>query len=232
MRRVALRVGACALAVFLSCCTHTSTQISQTATISWTEPSKRVVLIEPDVKLGELEASGMIDWRSDWSQTAKGFIQADVRQSLLGHNVEVVESGNLSDPHAIQLVKLHTVVGNAITIHAIMGGAYKLPTKSDPLDFTLGPGTSVLRDKYNADYALFVTVRDSYSTSGRMLLMLGAAALGVGVSGGQQAGFASLVDLRTGNVVWFNRITSQSGDLRTQGPAHDVVANLITKLPL
>ena len=79
---------------------------------------------------------------------------------------------------------------------------------------------------------MFVTVRDSYTTTGRAFLMLGMAALGVGISGGQQAGFVTLVDLRTGNVVWFNWLTSQNGDLRTPEPAQKVVDNLMKGLPL
>ena len=34
------------------------------------------------------------------------------------------------------------------------------------------------------------------------------ALLGVGLAGGSQTGYASLVDLRTGRVVWFNNLAS------------------------
>lgn len=226
------RVAALAASMGVGACTATHVQTSKTATISWTEPAKRVVLVEPDVRLGELEASGMIEWRADWSKIGTEFVEDDIRSSLSGRSIDLVESGDLTDPHAVQLSKLHDVVGGAILLHTMVGGPYKLPTKSDPLDFTLGPGVSVLRDKYDADYALFVTVRDSYSSAGRVLLQVGLAAFGVGIQGGQQAGYASLVDLHTGNVVWFNAIASGYGDLRTPKPAQAVVANLIKGLPL
>ncbi len=81
-----------------------------------------------------------------------------------------------------------------------------LPTKGKYLDWTLGSGTNLLRDRYGADYAMFMYLHDTYTSAGRAFVMLGAAALGVGMQGGQQLGYTSLVDLRTGKMVWFNRI--------------------------
>ena len=63
-------------------------------------------------------------------------------------------------------------------------------------------------------------------------LCFGAALFGVAVSGGQQVGFASLVDLRTGNIVWFNRIMNGTGDLRTADPAQKTVEDLLRELPI
>ena len=60
----------------------------------------------------------------------------------------------------------------------------------------------LLRDKYRADYSLFVHLRDSYASPGR----------GVALEGGSQVGFASLVDLNTGDIVWINRLRRNSGD--------------------
>jgi hypothetical protein len=75
-------------------------------------------------------------------------------------------------------------------------------------------------------------VRDSYTTAGRAFMMLGAAILGVGITGGQQLAFASLVDLNTGNVVWFNVLQSSSGDLRTGPESARVISALLKDAPL
>ena len=40
-----------------------------------------------------------------------------------------------------------------------------------------------------------------------------------GLAGGSQTGYASLVDLRTGRVVWFNNLARGFGDLREPEPA-------------
>lgn len=224
--------GACIAALALAGCTTTQTQVSKSSTISWTAPTKRVLLVEPDVKLGELEAGGAIEWRADWSKTGTQYIQDDVRGVLIARGIDVAQSGTVTDPHGVQIVKLNDVVDSAIYMHAIIGGNFKLPTKKEPFDFTLGPGVTDFGTRYGADYALFVVVRDSYTSAGRAALMIGAAILGVGVTGGQQVGYASLVDLKTGNVVWFNWLQSSNGDLRTAEPAQKVVDNLLHGIPL
>jgi hypothetical protein len=43
--------------------------------------------------------------------------------------------------------------------------------------------------------------------------------------------FASVVDLNTGDIVWFNRLISTTGDLRNQKEANKSVANLLKGLP-
>ena len=60
------------------------------------------------------------------------------------------------------------------------------------------------------DYALFLHAEDSFASTGRVALqVLGVAGCFVGfcapnMGGGSQFAYASLVDLRTGEVVWFN----------------------------
>jgi hypothetical protein len=75
-------------------------------------------------------------------------------------------------------------------------------------------------------------MRDSFSSGGRVALQLMAALIGIGIPGGQQLGFASLVDLRTGDVVWFNRLASTVGDLRKEESAHTAIENLLSEIPL
>lgn len=230
---------ACIIAAALSLvgCTTTSVHTSKSATIAWTEPQKRVVVIDPDVQLGELGASGIVDWRADWTKTGKDFIDTDVHTDLVTHGVNVVESGTLTDEHTTQLMKLYGAVGDAILLHVVTAGNFALPTKTDPLDYTLGPGVQTLRNKYDADYALFVRVRDTYSSPSRKALqvagLLGAVVgVAIVVPGGQQVAYASLVDLKTGNVVWFNFLRSESGDLRDGPSAQTAVNSLLQGLPL
>ena len=60
------------------------------------------------------------------------------------------------------------------------------------------------------DYALFLHAEDSFASTGRIALqVLGVAGCIVGfcapnIGGGGQFAYASLVDLHTGEVVWFN----------------------------
>jgi hypothetical protein len=54
----------------------------------------------------------------------------------------------------------------------------------------------------------------------------------VWISGGVQGAVASLVDLRTGNIVWFSTLASTSGDVLSPEPARDVVDDLLEDFPL
>ena len=103
-----------------------------------------------------------------------------------------------------------------------------LPTKKDKFDWTLGPEVQQLREVYAADYALFVYFRDSFASEGRMAMMVVMGALfGVVPAGGLQVGYASLVDLDTGDILWFNVVGSR-GNLDLRKP--EDCAELITKL--
>jgi hypothetical protein len=233
-------IHAAMLAVAVSLCATTAgaatAKVAKGATFTWTSPTKRILLVQPDVQLGALDAGGIVEPRADWTQAAQGFIEKGLKEHFGKSGADVVNADNPS-PRGIQLAKLHGVVGQAILTH-LYNTPLKLPNKGNALDWTLGPGTNDMRDAYGADYALFVFVRDSHTTAARraeqVVGVLAAAALGVGVipTGGVQVGFASLVDLRTGNIVWFNRLLSKSGDLRTDAPAKKVLAELIGGMPI
>ncbi len=217
--------------IMLAGCATTSVKTNSMASFQWTSPTKRILLVQPDVQLAELTAGGVTEPRADWTQTAQGFIAKDIAAHFSTTGAEVIHADNLENPHDAQLAKLHGVVGQSILLH-LYTPVLKLPNKGAALDWTLGPGTTDMRQRYGADYALFIFVRDSYASAGRVAFIVGAALLGVGVPGGQQIGFASLVDLRTGDIVWFNRLLSGTGDLRTEEPAQRTVNNLIKDLPL
>ena len=76
-------------------------------------------------------------------------------------------------------------------------------------------------------------IRDSYTSSGRAALrIVGALLLGCDIGGGVQVGVATLVDRRTGQVVWYNLLAKQSGDLRDQEGAATTVRQMLSKLPV
>jgi hypothetical protein len=193
--------------------------------LQWSSPQKRILLVEPDVQLGELTVGGVIEPRADWSDRAAHAIESSLGSALSKRGIDVNTLATLTDPHEVQLAKLHAVVGMEILIHQM--GFSKLPTKTSALDWTLGPGATDFRTKYGADYAMFVFLRDSYSSGSRKAMMfLGMA------NGGSQGAFATLVDLRTGNVVWFKQhFTAGGGDLRTETGADEFTADLLADFP-
>jgi hypothetical protein len=218
------------LCVPLCACDAASPRLADSTTISWSG-EKRVVLATPDIELSELTAGGVDAPRADWTGSAIDFARKDVTEVLAARGVGIVAADTSADPRENQIVKLNSAVGQAILLH-LYYSPIKLPEKGDALDWTLGPGVQVLRDKYHGDYALFIHVRDSYSSAGRQALMGVSALLLIPVPGGFQSGFASLVDLRTGRIVWFNRLLSVNGDMRNADDARDTVGELLQGLPL
>jgi len=200
-----------------------------------------VVLVEPDIELTLLTAGGLQEPRREWSDTARRLYPEAVGKLLDGAGTvrkpdfpvgeDVAPASRIG-----QLVRLNQAVAVSISVYS-RPGSY-LATKGRRLDWTLGPGVSELRDATGADYALFTYIRDSYASEGRQAMrvlgFLAGAAMGslVDIGGGQQLGVATLVDLRTGQVVWFNLMAKQTGDLRDEEGAAKTVANLLQGLPL
>ena len=222
--------GAALFALALAGCASNQSVKAQGAGFNWSpDAEKRVAIVQPDLHLGELTAGGMVEPRADWTKAAQIGVAAQLKKHFDKLNTSVVMVDNLTDPHEIQLAKLHGPVGRAVILHALLG--VKLPNKTQAMDWTLGPGAATLRDHYGADYALFIYVNDTYTSAGRALLMLGAAAFGVGIQGGQQIAFVSLVDLRTGNITWFNVRNDSGGDLRDDAGCKRFVEGILADLP-
>ena len=57
--------------------------------------------------------------------------------------------------------------------------------------------------------------------------VVGFLLLGGDIGGGKQLGLASLVDLRTGQVVWHNLLVDQTGDLRDAAGATETAGDLL-----
>lgn len=189
-----------------------------------------VALMPVDIELFSISGGGVPEPKADWTQAAAGHF----RQALLAHNQKLgLKTVEVSEEAADELAEvntLHAAVAQAIAVHHF--GPLKLPTKEGKLDWSLSDAVAPVKRATGARYALFSWVRDSYASAERKAAIIGLALLGVGVAGGQQVGYASLVDLETGRVVWFNRLARGSGDLREAEPAAETVGALLSGFPL
>jgi hypothetical protein len=195
----------------------------------------RIVLVEPDIELSEVLASGATEPRAEWTATARSLYPAAVHRALERAGARMqpdyVPPAELPpDGRLRQVLALHEAVGLSILYHHHVP-YWRLPTKRE-FDWTLGTGVEALREATGADYALFTYVRDSYTSGGRAAMMVFGALLGVGLGGGVQVGFTSLVDLRSGQVVWFNFLVDQTGDLRDEAGVAETVEDLLAEIPL
>ncbi len=194
-----------------------------------------VLLMTPDVQLGEVTAGGLVEPNAEWTAIAEKHIVTALKEQLAKHKSRLVpyhapKAGTGEARIHTQLIKLHNAVGRSILLHKF--APLILPTKEDKFDWTLGPQARIVGHEYGADYALFVYLRDTYTSPGRVAVMVLLAVLGVGVQGGTQTGFASLVDLETGDILWFSRLARASGDLRTPSAAVESVKTLLQDFPL
>jgi hypothetical protein len=196
----------------------------------------RVLLMPLDVQLFELTAGGLQEPKADWTAAAESHVHTALENFLTQKKDTVVRYEPPADnPEKArmneQLMKLHEAVGNSIMIHTYFAG-YNLPTKKDTFDWSLGNGIQRINERYDAHAALFIFIRDSYASPGRKAAMVLGALAGITITGGFQTGFASLIDLQTGDVLWFGRLFRQTGDLRTPEPAYEAVSQLLFGIPL
>lgn len=195
----------------------------------------RMVVMPLDVTVSKLTAGGLTEPNEEWTQTARVELTAalEAQQQAKGGAVDLVspdDCPNCDSPRMSDLVSLHNAVGQSILLHKVAGQS--LPTKENVFDWTLGETATAYGDSTGYDYALFLYAENSFSTGGRKALQVaGLASCLVGicavVSGGTQLAFASLVDLNTGNVAWFNFLFSEIGDIRTAEGAASMVERLL-----
>lgn len=191
----------------------------------------RILLMPVDVELFSLSAGGVAEPRADWTQAAQGHMKAAIAARTRALRLATVDgSEDLADEFAEQ-VGLHAAVAGSIALHHGAGGIWALPSKAGQLLWSFDDAMQPLAAKTGARYGLFVMVRDSYASAERKAMMVGLALLGVGIGGGVQFGYASLVDLQTGQVVWFNRLARASGDLRETAGAAETIEALLAGLP-
>lgn len=196
-----------------------------------------IVLMRPDVQVGQLQAGGAIEPNADWTKAARDnlFTAMQAHNQALGIQMTpMAESEGETGKLVADYEALHRAVADAILTHKYDGA--KLPTKKDRFDWTLGPGAQALSRASGANYALFFVGRDNFASAGRKAVqavgMLGClVGFCVITRGGQHIYYASLVELSTGNVVWFNVQRGSKGDIREADGARGMVDAVLESLP-
>lgn len=231
-RRVVAAVSA---ALILSACTSTK----QFADLQFKPPEGdyKLIVMRPEVRVGSITTGGIFEQREEWTDTARTHLLSSLRaqQATRGGVTKIADRReDAGDPERIaDLDRLHKAVGAAIQTHKYSG--LKLPTKADRFDWTLGQEAVEFGKSSGYDYALFLYAEDSFASTGRVALqavgMLGCV-IGacISVSGGRQAAYASLVDLKSGKIVWFNALASGVGDIRTPDGSAKMVDQLLAKM--
>lgn len=245
-----MRKSIAALAFFAGLTLAGCVETRQYADLQFTPPqgNYKLIVLRPDVSVGSITTGGMVEPRADWTEQARGHITEALRaqQSALGAKVLFIERRNeipgVTADELAEVERLNYAVDQSIVLHKYLGEY--LPTKRGKgLDWTLGQDAVRLGQKSGYDYALFLHAEDQVASTGRIALgVLGAAGCFVAfcapnIGGATQLNYASLVDLKTGQVVWFNVVRARSqvpgikfGDLRTPEGAEQMIERLLGRM--
>ena len=200
---------------------------------------KRILLFRPAITVGSQSTGGMFEPNAEWTEQARTNIGVALRelQARLGN--EVVDAPESYGEQAMMLqehMALFAAVSEAIIEYQFFVGN-RLPTKKqdnrdEVFDWSLGSGVADLPGAADADYGLFIYNKDAYGSTGRKLLQVAAfLGPGIGVKSGEHKGYAGLVDLKTGDLLWLNADGSMGGDVREEDGSQKRVRQLLEEFP-
>jgi hypothetical protein len=234
------------------------------------DDSFSVLLMPPDV---ELEERGLVGSKAriDWAAIVREKTEATARAILEAKNVSVsvylATDIQASESQGLALAQQRRLF-QQLTERSLYGrrASYVIGATGP----SLPSGFRDLKQASNARYGLFISLRDQYSSTERVVgqVALGAlfiasivflgvpltpldlddytarqapygsmsppsgmAATSSGSRCPEQIGYASLVDLDTGNVVWLNRVSEGCSDLRDPDDLQDTLELLLSGLP-
>lgn len=163
-------------------------------------------------------------------------LDVELKQHLGSLNNEILAEPELAGEDAVLLSEYKALFGSvasAVVNYQFFKGN-RLPTrKNKAFEWTLGSGTKRISELAGARYGLFVVTHDEYGSFGRKAFQfLAAGLIGVGVKSGVHRGYAGLVDLETGELMWLNADEAMGGDVREPEGMKKRVGQLLEDLPV
>lgn len=201
--------------------------------------NKKILVFRPAVRVGAQSTGGMFEPNAEWTERAKANIQAALEkfQKKLGNEVIIAPDAYGDDARNLQeYMVLFSAISQAVIEYQFFPGN-RLPTKkrdskADVFDWSLGAGVADLPGAKDADYALFIYNKDAYGSTGRKVLqVLAILGPGAAISSGEHQGFAGLVDLKTGDLLWLNADGAMGGDVREVDGSEKRVQQLLEDFP-
>ena len=201
--------------------------------------AKRIVVLPVEFTVYEKSVSG-IEAVPDWSERAQfalndaaaGMLRQDNRFDIVTMPTFQGETEALLREH----VEFFKIVTDCVT-NVIQYGGKAWQEKRTNFDYTLGDGLAFLADAAQADYALIVVGAQIKQTGGSIFMQVLAAAGGYAVAGGGTFVAIGVVNLRTGDLAWFNwkmggELFGMTGsDVREPATALAVVTKMFEEYP-
>ena len=194
-----------------------------------------IVLFRPSVWVGEQSTAAMREPNADWTATSRILLTAELRRRQANFANRVIAEPNLAGRDATLMAQyralFNSVAGSVMTYQFFRGN--RLPTrKNKAFDWTLGAESQRIAQLTGARYAFFLSTNDQYGSMGRKAFqVLAAQLLGASVTSGVHVGYAGLVDLQTGALVWLNADNQMGGDVRTAEGVRKRVGQLLEDFP-
>jgi hypothetical protein len=192
----------------------------------------KVALMPTDIELFSISAGGVLEPKADWTDAASRHFRDALLKKKRALNLDSIELAEKDADEFAEINSLHAAVARSIAMHHFGAGSFSLPTKEGKLDWSIGDTAQAVRKATGADYALFSWVRDSYASPERKAALVAMAIFGFYGAGGMQVGYASLVDLSSGRVLWFNQLLRTQGDLREAKEAEETLDSLLASFPV
>jgi hypothetical protein len=233
------------------------------------EGTLRVLLMPPDIELDEHGLTGSAA-RVDWAAEARQNVEAIVGDILgrRGSTVSVfLATDTQSSAAQDSAMALQRQIVGELADRSFYPGSRRLVIGATR--WSLGRAVRDLRQASEARYALFLGLRDQYSSTGRVvgrvalgvlfvaaIVMLGVPLVppdlgdsravplsplrgspafaqppGGGSGCPEQTGYASLVDLDSGDIVWLNRVSEGCSDLRDPHDLRSILELLLSGMP-
>ncbi len=198
------------------------------------EKLRTVTLVPPKVAVYRLTAGGIEEEVHDWSESARRqlTIEVEKRARETGHLQFVPYVGpplpgtegarHEAPPTPLEETwTLYEAVAQEILLHTSPEFGQVFPSKLENFDYTLGREAAAVVAQTGADAFLVVVATDHVATAGRQALIgAGVAAAAVtGIYVGPKMSspaivVLALVESRSGDILWFNSVSSGSADLR------------------
>ena len=200
---------------------------------------KKILVFRPTVVMGSQSTGGLFEPNVAWTDEARRNLDNALatKQTKLGNETIFAPDPVGDDAQKLQEhMALFEAVADSVIEYQFFTGN-RLPTKkrdnkSDVFEWSLGKEVASLSGAAGSDYGLFIFNEDQFGSTGRKLLQVVAMfGPGIAVKSGEHKGYAGLVDLKTGDLLWLNADGAMGGDLRDPEGAEKRVLQLLEEFP-
>ncbi|MGA1839018.1 MAG: hypothetical protein ACMUIU_00185 [bacterium] len=196
---------------------------------------QKILFLPVKLKMSEMSSGGVIEEVSQWSeQASENSHEAIFKYFASIPAVDIIDMVELT-PEEQMIFDEHLALYDLICNNAYVFSYSSYPAwrhKEHHFDYTLGKGLNFLKEKTGADTCLFITGSDVIPTSGRKAMGVAGVIFGVPVSLGSSFLAISVVDLATGDIVWFNhRSGREIMDMRKPEDAYFTLRDILKDYP-